>query len=339
MKAAILRGIGLNNLNVEDVPEPQPGPDEVKVKIAYCGLCGTDPENIEGRFGLIPREAYEKPQMLGHEASGTIAAVGKNIKEYRVGQRVACDFKGACGKCYYCRNKMEHFCVSWHRASGSFAEYAVYPESAIYALPDNISLEVSSFLEPVSVAIHAIDIAGVRPGGTVAISGAGPIGLLCLQVALKAGTARVMVSEPVAGKREVAKKLGADVTADPYKEDLEEIGNKLTDGRGFDTVIEASSDLAAAKLAISLAGKCGTVVWAAVYPMEAEIGVPPFTMYAKELTIRSVFVSPYSFPRALAMLPKLDIKTLITNIIPLKDIKKAFELHETRKPIKILIQP
>ena len=336
MKAAVLRSIG--NLNVEDVPEPEPGPDEVKVKIAFCGLCGTDPENMEGRFGLIPREAYEKPQIMGHEASGTIVALGSNIKGYNVGQRVACDFKGACGNCYYCRNKMEHFCQGAKRASGSFAEYAVYPESAIYALPDNVSLEAGSFLEPVSVAVHAIDIANVRPGSTVAISGAGPIGMLCLQVALRAGAARVMVSEPVAGKREVAKKLGADVTADPG-ENLEEIGQKLTEGRGFDVVIEASSDLKAARQAISLAGKCGMVVWAAVYPVEAEIGVPPFTMYARELTIRSVFVSPYSFPRALNLLPKLDIKSLITNIMPLKDIKKAFELHATRKPIKILIQP
>jgi 2-desacetyl-2-hydroxyethyl bacteriochlorophyllide A dehydrogenase len=338
MKAAILRGIGLNNLKVEDWPEPQAGPDEVKVKIAYCGLCGTDPENIEGRFGLIPKEAYEQAQMLGHEASGTIVAVGKNIKSYKVGQRVACDFKGACGACYYCQNKMEHYCTNPARASGSFAEYAVYPENAIYALPDDISLEVGCFLEPVSVAVHAIDIAGIRPGNTVFISGAGPIGLLCLQMALRAGAARVMVSEPVAGKREAAKKLGADVTASPG-EDLEKIGQKLTEGRGFDTVIEASSDLKAARQAINLAGKCGTVAWAAVYPPDAEIDVPPFTMYAKELTIRSVFVSPYCFQRALTLLPKLDIQTLITNIMPLKDIKKAFELHETRKPIKILIHP
>jgi (R,R)-butanediol dehydrogenase/meso-butanediol dehydrogenase/diacetyl reductase len=337
MRAAVLRGIG--NLNVEDVPEPQPGPDEIKVKIACCGLCGTDPENMEGRFGLIPPEAYLKPQILGHEASGTIGAIGKNIKNYQVGQRVACDFKGACGACYYCRNKMEHFCQQLKHATGSFAEYAVYPESAIYALPDDIGLEAGSFLEPVSVAVHAIDIANVRPGSTVAISGAGPIGLLCLQVALKAGAARVMVSEPVPGKREVARKLGADVTADPYKEDLIQLGNELTEGRGFDTVIEASSDLEAAKQAVYLAGNCGTVVWVAVYPKEAEIGVPPFHMYAKELTIRSVFVSPYSFPRALTLIPKLDIKSLITDIMPLKDIKKAFELHKTRKPIKILIQP
>jgi threonine dehydrogenase-like Zn-dependent dehydrogenase len=178
----------------------------------------------------------------------------------------------------------------------------------------------------------------VRPGNSVAISGAGPIGLLCLQMALRAGAARVMVSEPVAGKRAVAKKLGADVTAAP-EDDLEKIGSKLTDGRGFDAVIEASSDLNAARRAIGLAGRCGTVVWAAVYPVEAEIGVPPFAMYARELTIRSVFVSPYSFPRALHLLPKLDIKSLITHIMPLKDIKKAFELHETRQPIKILIQP
>ncbi len=337
MKAAVMRGIG--NIAMEEYPDPVTGPNQIKVKIAYCGLCGTDPENLEGRFGLVPPEAYKQPRILGHEASGTIAEIGKNVKGYKVGQRVAMNFRSACGACYYCRNGMEHFCRSGEGASGSFAEYAVYPESAVYPLADDISLEVGSLLEPVSVAVHAIDQARVRTGSSVAVCGGGPIGLLCLEMALKAGAARTMLSEPIPEKRALAKKLGADVVVDPFKEDIIEAGKKLTDGRGFDAVIDASGNVKAAKQCIFLADNKGIILWAAVYGKDVEIGVPPFLMYAKELTITSTFVSPYSFPRALAMLPKLELKSLITDIVPLKDIKKAFELHKTGKSIKILIKP
>jgi 2-desacetyl-2-hydroxyethyl bacteriochlorophyllide A dehydrogenase len=338
MKAAVMRGIG--NIAMEEYPDPVTGPDQIKVKIAYCGLCGTDPENLEGRFGLVPPEVYKQPRVLGHEASGTIAEIGKNIKgDFKVGQRVAMNFRSACGACYYCRNGMEHFCRRGEGASGSFAEYAVYPESAVYPLSDDISLEVGSLLEPVSVAVHAIDQARVRTGSSVAICGGGPIGLLCLEMALRAGAARTLLSEPVEMKRALAKKLGADVVVDPFKEDIIEAGKKLTDGRGFDTVIDASGNVKAAKQCIYLADNKGTILWAAVYGKDVEIGVPPFLMYAKELTITSTFVSPYSFPRALAMLPKLELKSLITDIVPLKDIKKAFELHKAGKSIKILIKP
>jgi threonine dehydrogenase-like Zn-dependent dehydrogenase len=173
----------------------------------------------------------------------------------------------------------------------------------------------------------------------VAISGAGPIGLLILELALRAGASKVLVSEPVAEKRQLAKKLGADAVVDPLKEDLQAVGRELTEGRGFDTVVEASGNLGAAKQAVYLADKCGTIVWAAVYPYDAEIPVNPFYMYANELTIRSVFISPYSFERAMNLLPKLELKPIISEIIPLQDVEKAFELHKKGKFVKILIKP
>ena len=337
MKAAVVRGVG--NINIEEAPEPLVGPNEVKVKIAYCGLCGTDPENLEGRFGLVPKEAYEQPRILGHEASGVIAEIGSAVKGYEVGQRVAMNFRGSCGACYYCRNGMEHFCLVGEGASGSFAEYAVYPQSAIYVLPDDVSLEIGSLLEPVSVAVHAIDQANVHTGNSVAICGGGPIGLLCLEMALKAGASRALVSEPIAAKRGLALKLGADAVVNPFTEDLIEAGMKLTDGRGFDAVIDASGSVAAAKQAISLADNGATILWAAVYGKDVEISVSPFLLYAKELTITSTFVSPYSFPRALSLLSKLELEPLITDIVPLAEIRRAFELHKSGKAIKILVQP
>jgi L-iditol 2-dehydrogenase len=337
MKAAVTREAGI--IKMEEVPEPEMKPNQVKVKIAYAGLCGTDPENLEHRFGLMPPEAYKGARILGHEASGTIAAIGGEVKgDFKVGQRVAMNFRGSCGACWYCQNGMEHYCRRGSGSSGCFAEYAVYPESAIYPLTDDISFEVGAMLEPVSVAVHAIDQAKVYTGSSVAICGGGPIGLLCLEMALKAGAARTLLSEPIAEKRTLAKKLGADVVVDPFKEDIEAIGKKLTDGRGFTTVIDASGSVKAAKQCIALADNCGTILWAAVYGKDVEIGVSPFLMYAKELTITSTFVSPYSFPRALALLPKLELKSLITDIVPLKDIQHAFEMHKQGKSIKILIK-
>ncbi len=332
MKAAILEAPGI--LEVEEVPEPKPGPDEIKVKIAYCGLCGTDPESLAGYF-----PPFTEPYILGHESSGTIAELGSNVTGYQVGQKVACNFRSFCGGCYYCRNKMEHYCENATHASGGMAEYAVYNKDAVHALPDNVSLEMGALLEPVSVAVHGIDKANIHPGGSVAIFGAGPIGLLMLQLAIRSGAARTLVSELVAEKRKLARELGADVTVDPLKEDVMAAGKKLTDSRGFDTVIEATSNLECAKQAIFMAAKCGTVLWAAVYRGGVEIGIQPFQIMVNEISIHANFVSPYTFPRALELLPKLQLKPLVTDIIPLKDIKKAFELHEGGKSVKILIQP
>jgi (R,R)-butanediol dehydrogenase / meso-butanediol dehydrogenase / diacetyl reductase len=340
MKAAVNKDVGV--IKYEEVPEPVTGPDQIKVKIAYCGICGTDIENLEGRFGLM-RNMPKRPGVLnimGHEATGTIVEVGKNTRQgYKVGQRVAMNFGTPCGACYYCRNKMEHFCQHRVSASGSYAEYAVYGESCIYVIPDDMPFEVSALLEPVTIAVHTIDIGEIQPGKSVMISGAGPIGLLILEVALRAGASKVLVSEPVAEKRAIAKKLGADVTVDPLKEDLEKIGKEYTGGRLFDTVFEASGNLKAAKQALNLAGKCGIVVWGAVYPFDAEISINPFYMYANEISIRSVFISPYCFPRALSLLPKLDIKTLVTDIYPLSEVEKAFENHKKGKSIKTLLKP
>jgi (R,R)-butanediol dehydrogenase/meso-butanediol dehydrogenase/diacetyl reductase/L-iditol 2-dehydrogenase len=335
VKAAVLKEVGV--LEVQDVPEPETAPDQIKVKIVYSGICGTDPEIVEGRF--VPPKPPLGPNIVGHEASGTIVEIGKDIQgTFKIGQKVAMNFRSSCGACYYCTNKMEHFCERMSPASGAMAEYAVYKESAVFPLPDSVPLDVGAMLEPVSVAVHTMDIAQVKVGDAVIITGAGTIGMLLLQLAIRSGASKVLVSEPVAAKRKLAKELGADVVVDPVKENLEEAARKLTDGRGFNVCFEASGRVAVAKQLIYLAESCGTVVWCAVYPRDAEVGVPPFYMYSKELTIRSILVSPYSFPRAMHMLSKLNLKPLIT-VYPLKDVVKAFADLKAGKGIKIMLQP
>ena len=339
MKAA--RQYAPFDVRVEKVPEPSPSLGEIKVKISYCGICGTDPDIYDGSFGLLKEPWWPKPPFtVGHEASGVIAELGPGLLgKHEVGQRVAMNFRTYCGKCYYCRSMREHQCEHITNYEAGFAQYAIYGEAAVYHLPDDVSLEHGAFLEPVTIAAHCVDQGNVVPGRTVAICGGGTIGQLVMQIAIRAGAARVLVSDPMPEKRELAKKLGADWTVDPLSQDLPGAARELTGGRGFDTVFECSGKLAAAKQCISLADKCGTIVWAGVYPEEAELGIAPFYLFANELTLRSTTLAPYLFPRGVKLLSKLDLDPLLSEIVPLDDIAKALAGRKNSTAVKILVKP
>lgn len=348
MKAAVVKEVGV--LEVQDVPEPEPEPDQIKVKVAYAGICGSDPKvidrkgtrgHLKGSIGWPQKTTpvSEGTKILGHEASGTIVKIGKKVKgNFKVGQRVALNFRNACGACYYCVNGMEHFCERVTMFRGLMAEYAISKENLIFPLPDNLPLDVGAFLEPVSVAVHTLDIAHVKTGDSIIITGGGTMGLLVLQLAIKSGAAKVLVSEPIAEKRKLAKRLGADVVVDPLNEDLLDISNRFTGGRGFNICIEESGIPSIAVQLVLLAERCGTIVWAGTYPTGLGVEVPIDYMFSRELSVHSVFLSPYSFPRALQMLPNLDLKSLIT-VYPLEEAVKAFEAYKIGKGIKIMLQP
>jgi len=347
VKAAVYTGPGV--VEVQERPDLTPGPGQVKIKIAYAGICGTDVELLHNRLGYqaaglnwdgsTPVSKEFVPGVGGHEATGTIVEVGPGLKgDWKVGQRVGLSFRAACGVCYYCRTMREHFCLYRSSSFSCFAEYCVFSEGALYALPDDVSFELAALIEPLSIAVHTVDRAEIQNGQTLAITGGGTIGLLSLAVALNAGACKVLVSDPVAPKREMALRMGADMAVDPLVDDLASAAAELTGGRGFDAVIEASGNLRAAEQTLELVDKGGTIVWAAVYPYDAVIPVKPFQLYLKELTIHSVFLAPYSFHRTLNLLPKLDVGSLVTNIYPLDEIGEAFTNHEMGQSIKTLIK-
>jgi len=349
MKAVIVKEEG--GVVLQDVPEPEPGPNQIKVKIAYAGICGSDPERISGLPNIRKRSegAIGWPQKtypiqagikkLGHEGSGTIVKIGHDVRgNCKIGQHVAMNFVETCGACYHCINGKVHFCERPIIYDGLMAEYAVFPENIVFPLPDDLPLEIGAFLEPVSVVVHAFDIIQMKVGDSVIITGGGTIGLLMLQLAIKSGASKVLVSEPIAEKRKLATKLGADVVVNPFKEDLLDISNKFTDGRGYNICIEATGIPSIARQLVLLAEDCGTIIWAATYPKGLDVGVPIDYMFSKELSIHSVKLSPFSFSRALQMLPKLDLKPLIT-VYPLEEVANAFEAHRLGKGIKIMLQP
>ena len=348
MKAVVVKEVGV--LEVQDVPEPEPAPDQIKVKIAYAGICGSDPKAVDrkearghlnGAIGWPQKTApkSEGTKIMGHEASGTIVKIGKDFKgNFKVGQKVAMNFRNACGSCYYCINGMEHFCEWMTLFRGFMAEYAVSKESLVFPLPDDLPLEVGAFLEPLAVAVHTLDIAHMKTGDSIIITGGGTMGLLVLQLAIRSGASKVLISEPIAEKRKLARQLGADAVVDPYNENLVDIANKLTGGRGFNVCVEESGNLDVARQLILLAERGGTIVWAATYPMGLGVEVPADYMFSRELSVRSVYLSPYSFPKALQIMPKLDLKPLIT-LYPLQEAVKAFEDYKMGKGIKIMLQP
>jgi len=335
MRAVMLRGI--RDISVEDVGVAEVGPRSVKVRVKRGAICGTDHAVYIGNLPL----PGEFPFFMGHEISGIVEEVGEDVKDIHPGQMVVVNPVRYCGDCYRCRNGQQHFCERleelW-KPNGGFSEYIVPDRQQVFVVPDGIALDQAAFVEPVSVCVHCIDMAGILPGMSVAIAGAGPIGLILLQLAIRSGAALTFVSEPVAAKRELASKLGADVVADPTDEDIVARAFEVTSNRGFDVVIEASGNSTAANQALNITGMKSTLFYFAVYPMDFTIPLSPFTLYFKEMTIKGVFFSPYTFPRAINILPKLELDSLITHRFPLDKAKEAFELYETGNAIKIMFE-
>ncbi|WP_102346156.1 zinc-dependent alcohol dehydrogenase [Bacillus sp. Marseille-P3661] len=323
-------------VEVLDFPEQELGEEDVRIKIAYCSICGSDPHLVEGIFDLEP------PFGLGHEVSGTIVELGSKAtkKGLKVGDRVAGNFLKFCGTCYYCLDGNEQFCENIHDYNRpGMAETIVWHESQVWKLPDDVSLEEACLLEPVSIAVRIVDKANMKVGQRVAISGGGPIGLLTLQMFKHFGATSLTLIEPIEERRNLAKQFGADYVIDPINQDVQEESAKINDGRGFDVVIEASGSPRAATVACDIASRGGTVLYIAMFPKNYEM---PLNLYDKcyfnELTISGIFVAPYAFPRAVQMLPKLDLKPFTQKVFPLSQGVEAFEIHMSGKYPKVLIK-
>lgn len=335
MKAAVWKK--KNVLLVEDVPEPHVGPLDVKVKVDWTTVCGSDPHIVSGALPV----SYP-PRIMGHEMSGTVVELGEqaDIKGLKIGDRVTGYPAYYCGTCHYCRTGLEHYClrVTSPLPQGTMADYVVWKEQQIYKVSEDLDPRLGCLAEPVSVCLRGIDVSNIKLGSTVLIIGAGGIGLILLQLALRAGAAMVAVSEPVMEKRQLAEKLGARVTIDPASEDLWDRTMQITRNMGFDVVIEASGNKQAAVEAITLAGKAATVVYFAVYPMNFELPIKPFDLYARDLTLRGVFMSPYTFPRAMTLLSVLDLEPLLSISFPLDQVNEAFTAQLSGKHIKIMVE-
>ncbi len=339
MKAA--RFYNKFDLRVEDLPEPQVGENDVLIKVHACGICGTDMHIFDGDEGAA---ATPSGTVLGHEFSGEILKVGSAVTDFKVGERVCVDPNKLCGKCRFCKGGIGHFCEHitgiGTTVNGGFSEMCCVPESQCYKIPDSLSYEEAAMTEPVACCLHGIDLCRIRHGDTVAVIGAGMIGLIMTQLAKLAGACNIIVIEPVESKRVHAKKLGADIVLDPNGADIPEVLAKLGITQ-IDVVIECVGRISTLETAIKIAGKYSTVMMFGLTKPNDELSIKPFEIFKKEITLKASYINPYTQQRALDLISsrRIDVSSMIYEKIPLKELPEVLADKDRRRLGKFIVTP
>lgn len=327
---------------VQEVAVPEPEAGQLLIRNKACGVCGTDIHIYHGEPGSAD---VTPPVVLGHEYAGVIEKVGAGVTEFQVGDHVTIDPNIYCGVCRYCRDGKKQMCENMKAIGvtqdGGFAEYSIVPASQAFLLPPELDLETGAMAEPLACCIHGIDQAQIKPGDTVVIIGGGAIGLLLLQLAKLSGASKVILSEPVALRRDIAKELGADASIDPMQGNLVEELKKLTGKDGADVVIECVGKTVATKQAFEMAAKGATILLFSVPSVDATFELPLFDVFKKELVIKGSFVNPDTHARAVDLLGsgKIQITPLITHRFGLDEMDQAIKMQMSAESIKVLVKP
>ncbi len=328
MRAARLHGI--RDLRLEELPKPVPGPGEVLLKVAAVGVCGSDVHYyLEGRIGS---QVVTGPMILGHEFSAWVAEMGDGVTELESGQLVAVEAGIPCGACEQCLHGHPNLCPNVRFCStppvdGVYAEYTVMPVENCFPQPDGMDPVEGAMLEPLGIAIHTVDLGHLKAGDTVAVLGAGPIGLLTAAVARAGGASEVYMTEPLAFRRQFALDYVADVALDPTENDVTEEILRLTGGRGVDVAFEAAGAPETPQQAATVTRLGGKVIIAGI-PSEDVMTFSPDTVRRRGLTIKMVRRSKHTYERALRLVGagQVDVKSLATHLLPLERIGEAFEM-------------
>lgn len=322
MKAVILHG--KENISLGEFTTPELYAGAVRVKVAYCGICGSDMHKYAGKANTHP---IKYPVPLGHEISGIVESVADDVTEFKVGDRVTVDPNWSCGKCKYCKEGKPSFCEHARGVVKGMAEYVVSPVENVYKLPDNLSLRAAALAEPLACCLHGIDLAGIRQGECVALVGYGAIGEIMLALIKNAGAGRIIVVEPNESKRARALEKGASLFINPTKADeIEALVNEYS----IDRVIECVGNRAAQSTSLKIAGKGATVVLFGVSDAAEKLEMSVYDAFTKELTIKTSFVNPHTTARAVELLASggLDTDDLIHC-----DMSMDEALSEIRNPV------
>lgn len=333
-----------SQLTVTDVPVPECPDDSVLVRVAACGICGSDVHGYDGSSGRrIP------PLVMGHEAAGTIAEVGARVADFQVGERVTFDSTVSCGECAYCQRGEVNLCdrrqvlgVSCgdYRRHGAFAEFVAVPARILYRVPDTLSLEHAALIEAVSIAVHAARRSQVKQGDTALVVGAGMIGLLVIQVLKHIGCERILAVDLDETRLTLARESGADEmlvsSADTSTQILER-----TDGKGVDQAFEVVGFTPTVQLAVNSVRKGGTVTL--VGNLAPEVSLPLQSVVTRELTLYGTCGSSGEYPECIELLASGAVKVapLISAQAPLEEGPAWFARLHNCEPglMKVLLKP
>jgi 2-desacetyl-2-hydroxyethyl bacteriochlorophyllide A dehydrogenase len=338
MEMMAMRLYGPNDMRYERISVPELGPNDVRVKVTYCGICGTDEEFYFGTSSFYKAGLIRLPMTLGHECSGIVDAVGESVRQVKVGDRIVLDSVVACGQCVPCKFGKRQQCKELrcvgtiNCVDGGYAEYVVMPERGVFLLPDTVSLESGALIEPLSISLYAVERANIAIGDTILVAGTGAIGLGAIPFIRERGAKTIIVMGRKDYKLDAAKKLGADITVNITRESLKEVILNSTDGNGVDCILEATGSPEVLNNMIELAA------------YDARISVPSFYGRAidhfpidqsvlKNISMHFVFSNADTYPRVIKMLAsgKLDVSCLITHRYPLSEAIQALNDMRNRK--------
>ncbi len=331
-------------LELKDMPMPELGPEDVRVRVHSCGICGSDVHGYDGSTGRrIP------PLIMGHEAAGTVESVGEAVEAISPGDRVTFDSMISCGVCRFCRAGQINLCDNrrvvgvspgeW-RQHGAFAEYVVVPQNVIYRLPEGLGFEQAAMVEPVSVAVHAANRTPIRLGDRAVVVGCGMIGLLTIQAAKAAGCGTVFAVDLDDTRLARAALLGADVTISA-KGDVPAEVIAATEGRGADVAFEAVGAAKPIETAIASLRKGGTLTL--IGNVTPRVDVDLQAIVTRELTLGGSCASSGEYPVCLDLLSRgtIQVDELVTAVAPLEDGPSWFDRLYAREPglMKVILQP
>lgn len=344
MKALVLTEY--KHFELQQVPEPTIGADDVLIHVHACGVCGSDIHGMDGSSGRrIP------PIIMGHEASGEITQAGENVRDYKVGDSVTFDSMIFCGHCDYCREGRTNLCdnrrvlgVSCddYRRNGAFADYVAVPQHILVRMPEGLPYEYAAMAEPVAIAVHATDITPIKLNDAAVVVGVGMIGLLVVQTLRLAGCGKIIAVDLDPDKLEMAKSFGADYAVQVSKgtDAVAEI-LKLTGGRGADVCIEAVGNTPAVQTAVRCLRKGGNAT--IVGNLSPNIELPLQWMVTRELTIRGSCASAGEFGKSLELIAsgKINVKPLISGVAPLEEGGDWFQRLYSGEAglMKVLLKP
>lgn len=336
MLAAVVPEPG--RIEVRQVPDAMLGPGDALVRVAACGVCGTDLHIVEGTYHA------RYPAIPGHELAGTVVEVGADVTCVAPGDRVAINPNIPCRACRPCRRGLIHLCENAQAVGvtrpGGFAELCALPAELCCPIPDALSLRDAALVEPLSCCLHGLEVLGPEPGDRVAIIGGGTIGLLMTQLVRLRGAGVIVVSEPDASKRALAERLGADATVDPTAGDARAAVREALGGLA-DLAIEAVGRGETAKLTIDLAGPGGGALLFGVCEEEVEVPIRPRRIFRDEITIAGAYTGPFMDERAVALLAggRIDAGAIISDEFPLAQAPVAIARAREADSLKVLIRP
>lgn len=329
MRAAVIKSVG--EVAIETVEDPTPGVGEVVVKVAACGLCGTDLHILQGEF------APTLPIIPGHEFAGTVVASGPGILDVREGDRVAVDPSLYCNECHYCRRGRNNLCTRWGAigvtAPGGAAEFVAVPAANCVRLPEHISTMDATLIEPLACAVRGYDVLSSQLASRVLIYGAGTMGLMMLQLAQRVGAASVDVVDVNPDRLAVARGLGLSYAATS--------ADHIERPYGWDLVVDATGNGSAIQDGLSRVGAGGTFLQFGVADYAARVTIEPYRIYNKEITITGSMAVLHSYERAADLFAAgvIDPDVFITDRLPLERYAAAIEAFRAGVGLKTQVLP